>query len=384
MGLRLVVHGVRSVLNCDSLTDQQYFVLHVDFSNAFNSASCPQLFESGRGHLPSASIWFELCYRSSFLLHLETVSYILSQCCVQQGDPIGPLGLPWYCILWYRNFNTSTSGSRSSHLMLSILMIVCYAAALMIFACWVSWSFSLSQSHWTFPIHLLTFALTFPIQVMVFHSLVGLPAIGPPKYCPQYVLNKALAHSYKIPRWHSPYSVHVGLFLNCHICYELLPLCLFLMLCCTLIQKFRKGSLIYRVPQSLLGTLLSSMGNINIRSLSVHSSAAYLDSVMSCCTITPDLISYSSPPMLSPQLLVSMSNLWHMVVCFLYQCSCFSTCSVTCHQPISTPHWLCSQRRSHALAQSSSITHAGDWLSVIPSRALRLHMLDQEFRICLG
>ena len=39
--------------------------------------------------------------------------------------------------------------------------------------------------------------------------------------------------------------------------------------------------------------------------------------------------------------------------------------------------------RSRALALSSSIQHAGDWLSVIPSRALGLHMLDQEFRVCL-
>ena len=39
--------------------------------------------------------------------------------------------------------------------------------------------------------------------------------------------------------------------------------------------------------------------------------------------------------------------------------------------------------RSKALTLSSSITHAGDWLSVIPSSALGLHLHDWEFRLCL-
>ena len=39
--------------------------------------------------------------------------------------------------------------------------------------------------------------------------------------------------------------------------------------------------------------------------------------------------------------------------------------------------------RSRALALSSSIRHAGDWLSVIPSSALGLHLQDHEFRLCL-
>ena len=36
-----------------------------------------------------------------------------------------------------------------------------------------------------------------------------------------------------------------------------------------------------------------------------------------------------------------------------------------------------------ALALSSSLSHAGDWLNVIPSLALGLHIQDKEFRLCL-
>ena len=38
---------------------------------------------------------------------------------------------------------------------------------------------------------------------------------------------------------------------------------------------------------------------------------------------------------------------------------------------------------SRALALSSAILHAGDWLNVIPSSSLGLHLLDCEFRPCL-
>ena len=40
--------------------------------------------------------------------------------------------------------------------------------------------------------------------------------------------------------------------------------------------------------------------------------------------------------------------------------------------------------RSKALALSTSLPHAGDWLNVVPSPALGLCLLDQEFRLCLG
>ena len=36
-----------------------------------------------------------------------------------------------------------------------------------------------------------------------------------------------------------------------------------------------------------------------------------------------------------------------------------------------------------ALPKVSAIRHAGDWLNVVPSSALGLHLLDREFRFCL-
>ena len=36
-----------------------------------------------------------------------------------------------------------------------------------------------------------------------------------------------------------------------------------------------------------------------------------------------------------------------------------------------------------ALANSTALPHAGDWLNVVPSKALGLHLQDWEFRLCL-
>ena len=39
--------------------------------------------------------------------------------------------------------------------------------------------------------------------------------------------------------------------------------------------------------------------------------------------------------------------------------------------------------RARALALSSALPHAGDWLNGIPSSTLGLHLQDQEYRCCL-
>ena len=42
-----------------------------------------------------------------------------------------------------------------------------------------------------------------------------------------------------------------------------------------------------------------------------------------------------------------------------------------------------SSTHAHALALSSALPHAGDWLNGVPSATLGLHLQDQEFRCCL-
>ena len=56
-----------------------------------------------------------------------------------------------------------------------------------------------------------------------------------------------------------------------------------------------------------------------------------------------------------------------------------------CIDEVSFQHLISSSPdiRFKALALSTSIPHAGDWLNVVPSTSLGLHLLDNEFRLCL-
>ena len=63
----------------------------------------------------------------------------------------------------------------------------------------------------------------------------------------------------------------------------------------------------------------------------------------------------------------------------LYQCPLSHAINEASH------HHLLStapDTRSRALALSSSLHHAGDWLNVVPSAPLGLHLHDREFRCC--
>ena len=56
-----------------------------------------------------------------------------------------------------------------------------------------------------------------------------------------------------------------------------------------------------------------------------------------------------------------------------------------CIDKVSFDHLLssASDERSKALTLSTSLPHAGDWLQVVPSSALGLHLVDREFRSSL-
>ena len=64
----------------------------------------------------------------------------------------------------------------------------------------------------------------------------------------------------------------------------------------------------------------------------------------------------------------------------LNQCSLSRTIDeATHHRLLSSVPDICSQ----ALALSTGLPHAGDWLNVIPSAQLGLHLHNRDFRCCL-
>ena len=132
-----------------------------------------------------------------------------------------------------------------------------------------------------------------------------------------------------------------------------------------------------------------SLGGLNLCQAVLHAPAAYISSLHQSGPLISDILGHSPAP---PVLL--------------------SACVRALGEVVSMPEWSSSQdidvplrqhvlsrlidkasfdslvqlapdTRSRALALSSALPHPGDWLNVVPSSALSLHLLDEEFRPCL-
>ena len=139
----------------------------------------------------------------------------------------------------------------------------------------------------------------------------------------------------------------------------------------------------------LKASLSSSLGGLNLRRAMLHAPAAYVGSLHQSNALIADILGH--PPATSahqPQCLVALAN-----AAARPEWSSLQDIDVPLRQHVlsrvideasfdalidSAP-----DTRSRALALSSAIPHAGDWLNVVPTSALVLHLLDREFRPCL-
>ena len=136
-------------------------------------------------------------------------------------------------------------------------------------------------------------------------------------------------------------------------------------------------------------SLPSSLGGLGIRWASLHAPAAYISSLDQSSALVTEILEKSPRP--PTYLRGSLSCLaeaasrpeWLTIQEIdvpLHQHS-------LCHSiDIASYHHLLSETpdsRCRALALSSAISHAGDWLNVVPSSTLGLHLHDHEFRLCL-
>ena len=136
----------------------------------------------------------------------------------------------------------------------------------------------------------------------------------------------------------------------------------------------------------LKSSLPSSLGGLNIRHATLYAPAAFIGSFQQSESVIYDILGHPAKvPQHLPNALawaaarpewVSIEGvdvpLWCHSLSRSIDEACFS---------------LLLERapdvRSKALALSSAISHAGDWLNVVPSSALGIHLLDCEFWLCL-
>jgi hypothetical protein len=89
-GAEQVVHSMRLALEAN-WARPDFMVLKVDFSNAFNSVDRQVMLEQCHQHFPELLPWVQWCYGGQPFLFFGD-SFSLNSCVgVQQGDPLGPL-----------------------------------------------------------------------------------------------------------------------------------------------------------------------------------------------------------------------------------------------------------------------------------------------------
>ena len=136
-------------------------------------------------------------------------------------------------------------------------------------------------------------------------------------------------------------------------------------------------------------SLPSSLGGLNLRQAGLHAPAAYISSLFESRPLVARILGYL--PAFPPVLLATISALARAAA--KDDWNSLEDIDVPLHQrPLSRAIDDASfnsllgsapDQRSRALTLSTSLPHAGDWLNVVPSQALGLHLQDHGFRLCL-
>ena len=139
----------------------------------------------------------------------------------------------------------------------------------------------------------------------------------------------------------------------------------------------------------LKASLPSSRGGINLRSTSLHAPAAFVASSTRAEELVGRMLGHS--PRHSPHLAQALAALstsasrpnWQQPedvdVPGRQRHLSLAIDEATHHQLMSSAPSI----RARALALSTALPHAGDWLNGVPSAALGLRLQDREFRSCL-
>ena len=86
--LKKILHSLRCCFD-DHWADNNFVVLKVDMTNAFNLVSRQAVLDECAQHFPELLAWASWCYGQHPILW-HSLRSLTSQTGVQQGDPLGP------------------------------------------------------------------------------------------------------------------------------------------------------------------------------------------------------------------------------------------------------------------------------------------------------
>ena len=410
VGCEAIVHSVSRTLEDKNLSPDSCWCLLLDFSNAFNSISRTCMFEEVRTHVPGLAAWVESCYGAEPLLHFGEHT-ILSRCGVQQGDPLGPLcfALSLHPIVerikrevphllinaWYLDDGTLCGSPDDLLRALKIVEEDGPAKGL---------NLNMLKSLLYIPEEADISHNPLPVEIPITRSgfcLLGSP-VGPPHFCESTVRKRVERIRSSVQQLHvlEDSQMELALLRSCLS----MPKFNFALRSCppSYIQQATSAfDVLMRESLSDLAggqlsdwawhkaSLPSSLGGLSIRSARLHAPAAFISSLAQ----SGDLVDMIMGRMPAPSIHLAdvVSDL--ATAAEMPDWVSVEDIDVPLRQrPLSQKIDEASYRsllssapdtRSRALALSSSIPHAGDWLNVVPSPALGLHLHDREFRLCV-
>ena len=364
------------------------------------------MFRELRLRIPGVSAWMEACYHTQPPLFLG--SYSIHSCCgVQQGDPLGPLGfsvtlqsmverikseVPSLKInSWYLDDGT-LMGSPADPSALEIVEVEGPAMGLLL---------NRSKSVLFIPPEEDPALSLLPSEIPSTRqgfTLLGCP-VGPPSFCEASLLHQVEKIKSALSRLGDMCDSQLETTLL-HSCLSLPKLSFTLRTCppsyihrascefdyamCACLERIIGGP----ISQWSLrkASLPSNHRGLNLRGATLHAPAAFIGSSHCAQPLVERILGY--PPGPSPHMSPSVfalalaanqpawSSLDSIDVSIRQKSLSVAIDDAVYNQLIASVP----DTRHKALALSSSLPHAGDWLNVIRSASLGLYIHDQEFR----
>ena len=363
-----------------------------------------------RRRYPTISTWMESCYSCQPFLLLDKDS--IHNCCgVQQVDPLGPLGfaltlhpliekikaeLPGLTLnAWY--LDDGTLMDPPEDLAAALHIVERDGASLGL-------HLNKSKSLLFIPEEADASQSPLPSGIPTTRrgfSLLGCP-IGPPDFCKEVFQSRLVKVRAFLGALRHMGDSQLETSLLCS-CLALPKVSFVLRTCppshiCHTTVDF--DSAIRESLESIVGGPLSdwswlkaslpgSRGGFNIRSASLHAPAAFLASSSGSQPLVEQILGH--PPGPPPYIRSALSTLasaavhpdWQSLddidVPLRRHSLSLSIDNASFQRLLSSA----SSIRSRALALSSSLPHTGNWLNVVPSASLGLHLQDREFQCCL-
>ena len=408
VGCEAIVHSVNTTLGDDTIPLRFKWVLQIDFCNAFNSIDRHCMFEEVRARIPSMAAWTECCYGSQPILHLGKRT-IKSCCGVQQGDPLGPLcfALALHPIVekiaeevpglqmnaWYLDDGTLCGSSEDLLKALRIIEEDGPARGLQL---------NRVKSLLFVPADADLSENLLPSDIPIARDgfvLLGAP-VGSTTFCSSQAckrVGKIQSALDLLPELDDSQMEYVFL----RSCLSLPKFVVILRTCPPsfiedAIQNLDRA--LYDSVSEIVGaplpdwawkkaTLPVPFGGLGFRLATSH--ASFISSVSKSAHLVAEILDQSPPP--PPH----TNDALLLLISAVYRSHWSSIEDIDV--PVRQRHLSriidqvrfesffqeAPDIRSRALALSSSIHHAGDWLNVVPCSALGLHLVDWEFHSCL-